>query len=734
MKIRIYLLFFVTYPCFLFGMPLSLQDTCAVNDFCSSAIDLPVFNDQDFYCITGCTDQATPEVVDNFCSIGYSPTVWYKIFTDSDAEVMNIRVKSENIKQINITLFLAVDDCDHLQQVELTSADLDCVQGFDGEAKAIGNEIGANSLYYIAITDVKDIGGTFELCVNTLSFVNNCVVSRNIEITNRSSVGALEGPYEPGETISVCFNVNSYTAVGNSCQWFQGLVPVFGNGWDPASFDSWNQPLNATINGSPIGANENGNYGMATWDWFGDVDFHFDNTFLQIADLDGNGTVDMCNSLYDPDCPNLGGTQGACCGPCWGAHLGTILPPGWFAYGINGTCPTPGPPIRVDWGDGNTCGGGMGPWKFCFDLVTRSFPDCDVDKTTRDLSLGFFTFTDGDVGSWTGTSGFCYDQPAYWRPGLQCRTITDLGTVTLPDQCSDNLVSYELFEPGIEYWEWTVTPWQFVLDTVFEGQNGHILQSYPNNPGPAPRIIIYDLTGHHNSGNIVIKKIQYRVWPAIYYDLPNDVEICEQKPGKVIITPSEISGGKPPLHYLWNPGGDTLSSITLSSPFQPGNIYLSVFDTIGCITHDSIQIKLKSCDFDEMYPEDAPNDTIHIPNPSANDGNFSKPGSLSQIHANSHQPRLNTDHQLPNTDYQIYPIQIYPSPNFGSATIKWSFALEKSSTISIYNLQGILIETYSVSMQDRNQKHIDTQSLDSGVYVISFSNGDFRYVTRMVKM
>ena len=111
------------------------------------------------------------------------------------------------------------------------------------------------------------------------------------------------------------------------------------------------QPLNATVNGNAIGLLYNGLYGASTWDWFLDVGYHYDNSFLQIGDFDGNGTVDMCHLLYSADCPAVGGIQGGCCGPCW-INSGEILPPGWFAYGINGSCATPGPPISVDWGDG----------------------------------------------------------------------------------------------------------------------------------------------------------------------------------------------------------------------------------------------------------------------------------------------------------------------------------------------------------------------------------------------
>ena len=698
------------------------MDSCTINDFCTSAIELQVNTDNGFTCINGCTYRAAPEIIDNDCRIGQFPTVWYKVHTGFGSLTMNIQVQSDDIHSPAISLFTGMPDCNQLQPVGLTSENLTCLQGYGGIARAIGTKIEEDQIYFIAVTDLDDSGGTFELCVNTLSSSGfNCVTSRSIEITSRSSGGSLKGPFEPGETIGVCFNVESYSAANNGCQWFQGMIPVFGNGWDPSSFDANGLPLNATINGNPMGIPGNGNYGNATWDVFTDVDYHFDNPYLQVGDLDQNGTVDMCNSLYDPHCPDLGGIQGGCCGPCWGNPLGTILPPGWLAYGINGTCPTPGPPIRVDMGDGNTCGGGMGPWRFCFNLTTRAFPDCDYDKSTTDLSLGFFTLTDGETGSWSGSFQACYDQPAYWRPGLYCNTETNLGTTTLSDQCSGNIVTYELYEPGVEYWEWTVTPSSFVQDFVFEAGNGHILESHPYYQGTSSAIITYKLIGHLGANNnTVVKKIKYRVWPQIEFQLPEYIEICEYKPGTVTITPNLEKGGKPPYHYLWSPGEDTLRSLVLHTPFQPGTISLNISDTIGCATEDTLIIKLKPCHFDDMYPGDEHNDTINPQNPLPHDGNFSFPVVKKYS--------LNTE--------EIYSksFQIHPTPTSGNANVVWSFDLQHDATIEIFNTQGLKLKRIPIYANEGHQKQIDVQFFMPGVYLVRFSNEDFRFVTRMVKM
>jgi hypothetical protein len=696
-------------------------DTCTVNDVCATALDLLVFTDLGFTCVTGCNNLATPEMIDNACGIGQSPTVWYRVQTDNDAITMNIQVQSDDLQSPTISLFVAVPDCDQLQPISLTADNLPCFQGNDGLAKAIGTVVSGNQIYYMAISD-PHAEGTFELCVNTLSTSgSDCVTSRNIEITARSSGGPLEGPFYPGETISICFNVNSYTAAGNGCQWFQGLIPVFGNGWDPSSFPGDGQPLNPTINENPMGVQGNGVYGTATWDWFSDVDYHFDNSYLQPGDFDGNGTYDLCDTHYDPNCPDVGGLAASCCAPCWGAPLGTILPNGWFAYGINGTCPTPGPPIRVDWGDGNSCSNVMGPWKFCFDLVTREFPHCDEDSTTMDLSLGFITMTDGETGSWTGSTPFCYDQPAYLKPAFNCLTEIDLGTVTLPVQCSGNLVTYTLFEPDVSYWEWTVSPSAYVLDTIFEGVNGHVLESHPNYTGSSSAIITYNLVGHTViPGTIFLKKLIFEVLPPIQFQVPEVIEICEHKPGTVTITPGLITGGQPPYSYLWNPSGDTLQTLVLHAPFHAGFIDLTVYDSIGCVTNDSIEIKLKSCDFAEMY-EDEINDTINPQPQRPHDGNFTYPDVKSYNRSTE---------EIDNTS----PFQIHPTPTSGNATLVWTIELHQDAIVEIFNTQGFRLMKLPVYTSEGYRKQIDTQSLAPGVYLVSFSNEEFRYVGRLVRI
>ena len=488
------------------------QDTCLVNDQCIDATLMPpIGSDASFVCIDGCNLYSGPDDIFQQCQMGDYPTVWYKLSTDSFAQVLNMEVYSADIEAPIISLFSSILGCDELIPINL-SGNSTCIIGADGLAKVTGIPVNSLTNYYVAVSSLHSIGGNFELCVSTISAGAVCVKDRNIEVVARSNGGPLEGPFDPNETVSICFNINEFTASGNGCQWFQGIVPVFGNGWDPASFDSLGQPINAKVNGEATGVVGNGLYGASTWDWFSDVDYHYDHPTLTVADLDGNGTIDHCNSAYETDCPHMG-LQGACCGPCWLDMPGDLLPPGWFAYGINGTCAEPGPPVGVDWGDGNTCGSGMGPWSFCFDLITRNTPDCMTDSTRMDLTIGLTTYADGETGAWTGSASVCaLDGPLKMSLKAKCGRVSTQPLEVLPDLCTGDTLKYMIETEGIDRWEWNLSPFVNIPYLPNHGGNGSLIQAPLINTATEPIQIDAILIGYiEGSEDKLIRKFTFNL-------------------------------------------------------------------------------------------------------------------------------------------------------------------------------------------------------------------------------
>ncbi len=566
---------------------------CFTNDNCDDATVIDnVLSDQPFVCVDGCNLFADPETFNNSCGVGIFSTVWFQVPTDGDATLMNINVQSDDFDAPTITLFQQVTDCSDLNLIGLTQSNLSCIVGSNGEAEALGTDVGSSEIYYIAISSLNDVGGNFTICVNTISQASACVTSSNIEITARSESGPLTGPFFPGETVSVCMNVVSYTAAGNGCQWFQGMIPLFGNGWDPSSFDANGQPMNATVNGNNMGIAGNGLYGASTWDWFTDVGYHHDNVFFQIGDLDGNGTVEMCNLLYDVDCPDLGGITGGCCGPCWD-NPGDILPPGWFAYGINGTCPITGHPT-VDWGDGNTCGGGMGPWAFCFDLNVRPYPECLEDPSTMNLSLGFFTTADGETGAWTGGPSVCaLDQPLSLTLPMCCSEIAS-DNVVLDPICSEQNFVYSIDVTDVDFWTWTFDGGSSVTGgSSGQGGPGSLIIATLINNGTDPEEGVYTFLGFAGGAcPVFIREVSIVVFPKIIVTL-DPLVLCATPTIPYVITPN-ITGGTGNYEYLWSPGGENTASITVANPVNGTTYQVTVNDEVGCFGTASMSISVYS--------------------------------------------------------------------------------------------------------------------------------------------
>ncbi|HZV68562.1 MAG TPA: T9SS type A sorting domain-containing protein [Saprospiraceae bacterium] len=715
------------------------------NDICETAIHIPnVISDTSFVKIQGNTFGANPEIVVNSCFISISPTVWYFVEADDIATLINIQVTSVDFSAPAINLFHLVTDCNALEHVPLTPNDQECVMGSNGVAMAIGSEIQSGEVYYIAVSSIFSSGGDFELSVNTISVGSKCVTSRNIEITYRSSGGPLTGPFFPGEKIGVCMNVDTFTAVANGCQWFQGIVPVFGNGWKPTSFDANGQPLNATVNGLPMGQLGNGLYQFtlaATWDWFTDVGHHFDHAFYQISDFDVNGRMDICHTLYEANCSDLDGVTGGCCGPCWD-DPGEILPPGWFSYGINGTCAIPGPPISKDWGDGNTCGCCMGPWRFCFELEVRDFTDCSIDSTRRDLSIGFFTFADGQIGSWSGGPSNCaLDQPVKIILPLCCY-VPDTSSAFLTTICSGEIVEINFTEDSVQYWVWTVDvenvtgahdgyggPGSMIIDTLVnnDDSNEHVtytIQGFGDDPCP-----------------LLVRSFSVEVVPQISVSLLQDqsTEICE---GDTVVITADIAGGEAPFTFEWSTPAGLVSGDSVNATI-PGMYSLVLSDITGCAaTSDTLNIVVNPNPVVDLGTDTLIVDLqviLDAGNPGAaylwNTGDTTQTleaneSGLYSVIVTDSLGCSSSDSVyvsiITSVSYEIKKrIRVYPNPNNGVFTITGEIGVPDILQIKVLNSIGSMIYSSVPELMNSGfSRSFDIHKAGKGIYFLQIYLGD----------
>ena len=585
---------------------------CFDNNFCEDPLGLSSANDigeitttasdgtgncagagDPFTCVMGCNFLADEVDIPTNCMGANDPVVWFQFSTDANAALANIFVTSQEFEAPAFQLFQSLDGtCGDVIPIG------ECSVGSAGEASLTDEEISAVTTYFLAVGGINTVGGDFEVCISILENLSACVLDADVEVTARSLGDDLEGPFFPGEVVSVCLNVNTYTSSGNNCQWIQGIIPTFGNGWDPSSFDGNGMPVDATLNGSgfpapsPIGA------AGAIWEWFPDgaVYYHHDNCFYNVGDFDGNGTLDICSALYDVDCDGPGLTGGQT-GPCWDINPGNPLPGGWFSYGINGLCPTPGSP-SVDYGDGTCCSCNMGPWNVCFDLMVREYPDCDQDPTTQDLSIGFITTADGETGSWNGGPSVCAnDIPTAESLPICCNELVNLNDEHDP-LCSDGLFSWIADYPEIDFWEWSADAGSVIGTSEGSGPNGTSILDNLSNPGASSEIVTYSILGFDGGDcPAVIWEVMVEVFPDIMIEIEPFVA-CATPTDPYEIVPIVTGGDASSYEFLWF-DGSTDPTLTVANPSGQINYSVTVTDANGCESENFVKLTVY-----ETFPVD----------------------------------------------------------------------------------------------------------------------------------
>src|SRR5690606_16289689 len=116
--------------------------------------------------------------------------------------------------------------------------------------------------------------GDFEFCVRTLSRPNKCVIKSSLLATETSLLSSGFGPFLPGEEVTFCYQITDWVKYG--CSQLQGIVPIFGSGWDSSSF---------TIVGEPqIITKELNHYSNGEWFWLEEDEVRYNTTSPPFTD------------------------------------------------------------------------------------------------------------------------------------------------------------------------------------------------------------------------------------------------------------------------------------------------------------------------------------------------------------------------------------------------------------------------------------------------------------------
>jgi large repetitive protein len=545
-----------------------LQETglppgCSDNDFCSQATPYPTpVTGVACTPIEGCNIGATPEPgLAGSCNFDTEEVVWFSFTSDATAGLLSVSVLAQNpttMSQPSIQVFSG--SCSGL--IEIT----DCVTGNGGQVTLVNESILANTSYLIAVSNSFGDGGYFDLCVQTFGDISACVIESDLYVQPGSpSFGSPDnGPYQPGETVTMCFEITEYTTAGNQCQWLQGIVPVFGNCWDESQFDPTASMPPTLYNG--------------TWDWWDNIDYNDNNPNITIGDFDGDGDIELCH-ITEPTCSNTGITAG------------TIVPPGWFASNGNGD-------PDFTWGDGAGCNGTNGPWSFCFDLTTKMYPECDADVSFTDCSVKIYTFADGETGSWNGGASVC------------AQDVPDISTASL-NCCEGPTVDYQEFEvcsggaafitltsnqdPNVNY-SWTVDPPGAGGGPnaygALDGSGPIINQTLTNTTG-APVIITYTVLGSNTTEGCIgqPEDIVVTLYGDLEVDIPPVLPVCAGECADLEVYVNGGSGNY--VNYQWNQGVFGGANVNVCP--NSSTVYsVTVTDNLGCTGVGSVTVNANS--------------------------------------------------------------------------------------------------------------------------------------------
>ena len=371
-----------------------IQDSTLSNELFPPATEVLV-------CAAGCTAglDSGPDFIQGACPDFIHPTAYFKLTTDTTADLVTLSVASDEFNEPHIAL-LRSGNCTSFTQIA-------CGQGTEGYVLLQFIDVEPLTTYIIAISDVAGNVGTFELCATSVD-VEFCNEKDSIWVNATSMGSNYAGPFKPGEEVQICYELQDWNKL--DCNGFQGLIPTFGPGWDPDGFDIFGMPIQ--IDTFLMPATDDG-----FWDWYkvGDVHYNITNPIA-----------------------GYGGGQG--------------MAPGW--YFTNTGDPPPNDIPDQTTGDIDNCLPTSDKWKVCFTLPVED--DCE---TNMDISVSMRTFSDGELG--INTSLACaYDQEETLIIGMVCCINPTTQNIAERSVCSGDtliIIPETNILPPVTY-SWTADP------------------------------------------------------------------------------------------------------------------------------------------------------------------------------------------------------------------------------------------------------------------------------------
>jgi gliding motility-associated-like protein len=375
--------------------------------------------------IAGCLELACPETSPTDCGIGNNPTVWFQIQTDEEAVQLVTSITAAGSWTPEWAVYYG-DDCGNLTLLpggDTTPPSQGVPCGMPPN-HAMGIPYGPDGItpvttFYVAVTTSDPIDNpNFTLFAFTKAGCVSCIGNQDCSlpgnstllVTERSSGRPLNDPlFCTGEEVRVCFTF-FYDASATGVDWFHGLIPDFGPGWDMRDFN----PDDVTVSPGGVEWNDEND---------GDCAPRINEFMPLLCTYTGpDGRLRICN-IQCGDCPCVGNQP---------LTPNSPLPSGWFwsRNGGAGCLNNCSPATRYGIGSVTVT------VNICMNLKVKEFPtqaECNANKSLR---LRFVTTSDGVSGCWNDPVAECKLDIAVVGPNweIDCNTPPAVNATPNPQE------------------------------------------------------------------------------------------------------------------------------------------------------------------------------------------------------------------------------------------------------------------------------------------------------------
>jgi hypothetical protein len=519
---------------------------CALNDICEVATDISTPHvPEDTLCYQGCSLSANPGPTNltGTCFYFQHPTVWHQFVTDESTSGARIVLSSTDLQNPQIGVYRG-DSCDVL-------IPLVCEVSTGGFLDISVWDLQPLTKYYIAVSDILGGEGEYDICMDMFADESGCKLFSNIIPMETSFGSPLEGPYQSGESVTFCYQITAWQK--NLCNWLQGVMPTFGNAWDPSSFRFSGEPAFITQELQPHTA--------GSWDWYpeGSVDYNVDN-------------------------------------PDKGFFQGDPLLGGWyFVNALHGGVPD------ESRGDSDNCANESNlHWEVCFTLKIKDFDDCMDIPNGPEASIQFFSFSDSEIGGYPAVSCLL-DLPDAFGAQVVCCEGPDYPD-DLISVCNGEAVDYDLNpgnDPELSF------SWRAIAPSgIFGAQDGagELIEDQLFNFTTSVQTVFYLISvADADSCYGPPATISVDVLPRLFANAGNDIDVCAGADVEMGANPA-ASGGSGNYNYKWSNGAPPLARPTVQF-LEDETVFLTVTDSKGCQAVDSLEVSVIEAPMADMRGE-----------------------------------------------------------------------------------------------------------------------------------